>query len=481
MMRLRHKLLLQAFRISDQAIMVGTLIALVTLIHENGHLYWLSDIPVSVQSPLNAFGAMMMVLGWTFIFNYIVRYDANRFTSLAASIKSLALAITLCTFMLFMVGKALGVSMLSNNRIILLFWPIALLMAIASRIVLGLMLMKLRRSGLNCRHIALVGDNARTIAFAKRIEARPELGYRIAGFITESEKPPGETVGDHPAWSVGSSLAHFKEFLEKGTVDEVMVGLSMKDNFAQIYEIIRMCRDLGVVVRLLPDLDDVQTFAGTQIEFFEGDCVVTFFRENLLWQLLVKRAMDLSISLVMLVILIPFLLGIALLVKFTSPGPVFFIQERMGMNRRKFRLFKFRSMINDAEARKQELAALNERDGPAFKIRNDPRITPIGRWLRKTSIDELPQLLNVLRGEMSLVGPRPPLPTEVDQYEWVYRRRLSIKPGLTCLWQVSGRHNIPFARWMELDREYIDKWSIWLDLKILLKTIPVVLFQKGAS
>ena len=129
----------------------------------------------------------------------------------------------------------------------------------------------------------------------------------------------------------------------------------------------------------------------------------------------------------------------------------------------------------------QELAALNEQEGPVFKIKNDPRVTPIGRWIRKTSVDELPQLINVLKGEMSLVGPRPPLPSEVDQYDWLYRRRLSIKPGLTCLWQISGRNNIPFAKWMEMDREYIENWSIWLDLEILFKTIPVVLLGKGAS
>ena len=151
------------------------------------------------------------------------------------------------------------------------------------------------------------------------------------------------------------------------------------------------------------------------------------------------------------------------------------------MNRRKFQLYKFRSMYVDAEARKKELAALNEMEGPVFKIRNDPRVTKIGRLLRKTSLDEIPQLWNVLKGEMSLVGPRPPLPNEVDQYEWLQHRRLSIKPGLTCLWQVGGRNNLSFAQWMELDREYCENWSIWLDLRILFKTVPVVLLGKGAS
>jgi exopolysaccharide biosynthesis polyprenyl glycosylphosphotransferase len=191
--------------------------------------------------------------------------------------------------------------------------------------------------------------------------------------------------------------------------------------------------------------------------------------------------MDYSGSFIMLVLLSPLMLATALAIKLTSPGPVFFKQERMGMNKRRFKLLKFRSMVVDAEARKKDLMALNEQTGPVFKITNDPRVTRVGRFIRKTSIDELPQLINVLKGEMSLVGPRPPLPSEVDQYDWIYRRRLSIKPGITCLWQVSGRNNIPFERWMELDREYIDNWTIWLDIKILFMTIPVVLLRKGAS
>lgn len=481
MMRLRHKLLISAFRISDQVIMAGTLICLVAVLHEHGRFRFLREIPISVQSPLNAFGAMMVLLGWAIIFNYVVRYDANRFTPLSSAVKGLIKATALCTFVLFMVGKGFGVSMLSNNLIIVLFWPITTALGIASRVVLRLMLMAFRRSGHNCRHVVLVGTNARTVEFARRIEKRPELGYRIAGFISENGAGSTEAMAEGAHWKIVGHLSQFKAFLEKGTVDEVMVGLPLKEMFREIYEVIVLCRDLGVVVRILPDLDDVKAFAGSQVELFDGDCVVTFFRENLIWQLLFKRALDLVVSAVMLVTLSPLLLAVALIIKSTSPGPVFFSQVRLGMNKRKFKLLKFRSMVVDAEQRKGELAALNEQEGPVFKIRNDPRITPVGRWIRKTSIDELPQLFNVLKGEMSLVGPRPPLPSEVDQYDWLYRRRLSIKPGITCLWQIGGRNNIPFARWMELDREYIENWSIWLDLKILLKTIPVVLLQKGAS
>jgi exopolysaccharide biosynthesis polyprenyl glycosylphosphotransferase len=218
-----------------------------------------------------------------------------------------------------------------------------------------------------------------------------------------------------------------------------------------------------------------------RIERFEGDYVITFFREQMLLQLLLKRVMDIVVSLVGLIVLSPLLVIVALIIRFTSPGPVLFAQERVGMNKRLFKLYKFRSMYVDAEKRRSELEHLNEMDGPVFKIKNDPRVTPIGRFIRKTSIDELPQLLNVLRGQMSLVGPRPPLPAEVDRYDWLYRRRLSIKPGITCLWQISGRNEITFKQWMEMDKAYIDNWSLWLDITILAKTVPAVLFSKGAS
>jgi exopolysaccharide biosynthesis polyprenyl glycosylphosphotransferase len=194
-----------------------------------------------------------------------------------------------------------------------------------------------------------------------------------------------------------------------------------------------------------------------------------------------KRLIDVSASFILLVVLCPLLTAVTLVIKLSSPGPVFFVQERVGMNRRRFRLYKFRSMAADAELRKLEFAHLNEMDGPVFKIANDPRVTPFGRLIRRTSIDELPQLFNVLMGDMSLVGPRPPVPSEVEKYDWLFQRRLSTKPGITCLWQVSGRNQLSFQEWMELDKQYVQNWSLWLDLKILLRTIPVVLSCRGAS
>src|SRR6185437_6955213 len=195
-----------------------------------------------------------------------------------------------------------------------------------------------------------------------------------------------------------------------------------------------------------------------------------------------KRPFDVLIATIVLLLLLPFFLVIALLIKMTSKGPVLFRQQRSGLNGRPFTIYKFRTMTADAEERKKELAALNEMRGPVFKVTNDPRITPIGRILRRYSVDEFPQFVNVFRGEMSLVGPRPLPVDEVKRFDdFSHRRRLSVKPGLTCLWQISGRNNVvDFKEWVRLDLEYIDNWSLWLDMKILWRTVPVVLVGVGA-
>jgi exopolysaccharide biosynthesis polyprenyl glycosylphosphotransferase len=200
------------------------------------------------------------------------------------------------------------------------------------------------------------------------------------------------------------------------------------------------------------------------------------------WPLLVKRVFDVAVALVLLILLAPLFFVVALAIRLTSAGPIFFVQERVGLNKRPFRVLKFRTMVQDAERQQPALEGRNEVSGPVFKIRNDPRITRIGAWLRRTSVDEIPQLVNVFMGDMSLVGPRP-LP--VRDYrgfdaDW-HRRRVSVRPGITCLWQIEGRSSIPFEKWMELDMQYIDTWSLWLDFKVLALTLPAVLSGKGAA
>ena len=200
------------------------------------------------------------------------------------------------------------------------------------------------------------------------------------------------------------------------------------------------------------------------------------------WPVLIKRILDITVSVILLAICAPLLILTAILIKLTSPGPVLFMQNRLGFNKRRFKICKFRTMVADAEQKISQIEHLNEASGPVFKIKNDPRITALGKFLRKTSIDELPQLFNVLKGDMSLVGPRP-LPVrdyEGFDQDW-QRRRFSVRPGITCLWQIKGRSSIPFEKWMQLDLQYIDGWSLWLDFEILLKTIPAVLKGSGAA
>jgi exopolysaccharide biosynthesis polyprenyl glycosylphosphotransferase len=316
----------------------------------------------------------------------------------------------------------------------------------------------------------------------RKIDEKPELGYKNVGFVAETPQSMEEWGRrEHGNWKLLGLLDDLRDILTEERVDEIIVCLPLDARFSDITKIVQHARDLGIVVRLMPDFADGTLLRNLHVEEFEDEYVVTLFREQMLVQLLLKRIIDAALSLAVLIILFPLMAIVAILIKLTSPGPVFFVQNRVGMNQRLFKLYKFRSMVADAENRKFALAHLNERDGPAFKIENDPRTTRIGRFLRKTSIDELPQFFNVLSGEMSLVGPRPPLPDEVKKYEWLFRKRLSVKPGITCIWQISGRNNVSFDRWMQMDHEYIENWSLWLDLKILLRTIPAVLLRRGAS
>lgn len=270
--------------------------------------------------------------------------------------------------------------------------------------------------------------------------------------------------------------------LHEHSVNGVLISAE-HTHFEQIEAIIRSCEIEGVEAWLVADFFRTQ-ISRTRLDDFYGRPMLVFrATPDVPWQMLAKSVLDRVGAFIMLLILGVPLLIVALLIKLTSPGPVLFRQQRAGLNGRPFTMLKFRSMVTNAEQLKHELEVLNEMSGPVFKLTNDPRVTPIGRFLRRYSIDEFPQLINVLRGEMSLVGPRPLPVDEVERFDDVsHRRRLSVRPGLTCLWQVSGRSNVTdFKEWVRLDLEYIDRWSLWLDLKILLKTIPVVLTGKGAK
>jgi exopolysaccharide biosynthesis polyprenyl glycosylphosphotransferase len=325
-------------------------------------------------------------------------------------------------------------------------------------------------------YLLIVGCGPRAREMAALIEESHGMGLRLIGFVDpDSGNEHPEKLGGYGVFPLNSVAG----ILHKQVVDEIIFAVNMQE-LARLEPVIRHCADVGMKTRV-------------QLEFLPAAYTRIYlekFREVQLLSLssapdselhlFFKRVFDIALSAVSLAVLSPLLAGIAAMIRITSPGPVLFQQTRCGLGGRRFTLYKFRSMINNAEQLRAELHQLNELDGPVFKMSDDPRITPVGRWLRRFSLDELPQLWNILRGEMSFVGPRPAVPEEVEQYQDWQRRRLRMRPGLTCTWVLEGRNHLDFDRWMQLDLTYIDNWSLWLDVKIFLLTIPIVLSGRGA-
>jgi exopolysaccharide biosynthesis polyprenyl glycosylphosphotransferase len=333
--------------------------------------------------------------------------------------------------------------------------------------------------GYNFRQIVIVGRNPRAENIAKKIKEKPGCGVYLLGYLDCTEN--GNSSSGSSDLNLIGKLEDLETILREKVVDEVIVTLPLKSFYSEIEKIISICENVGVEVKIPTDLFNRKLAKSTVSNYHDFHVIDFYTSPKMTWKMMVKRLMDIIISVLLLVILAPIMLVVAILIKVTSKGPVHFTQQRIGYNGRLFTCLKFRTMVENAEERKKDLTELNEMEGPVFKIKNDPRVTKIGRFLRKTSIDEFPQLINVVKGDMSLVGPRPPLPCEVCEYGLCDRRRLSIRPGITCLWQVNGRNTISFDKWMELDRQYIDNWSLWLDIKILAKTIPAVLKGSGAA
>ena len=329
-------------------------------------------------------------------------------------------------------------------------------------------------SSKNCRNILIIGTAGKARKMGRMISRYSDWGLRILGYVTVDGAVAQEDCGD-----ILGKIEDLPNILETHIVDEIIFA-GDRPSLNLLDKILELCKEQGIRTRVAVDFFPAKV-TNVSMEFLENVPVLTFSSApEHAFSLLVKRIIDVVVSAALLAILLPFLVVIGLLVKLTSKGPAIYRQTRCGLYGRKFTLYKIRSMCDGAEDVLWEIKHLNEMDGPVFKMRNDPRVTPLGRFLRKSSIDEWPQFWNVLKGDMSLVGPRAPLPEEVKEYTRWQRRRLSVKPGITCLWQVSGRNEIDFHEWMRLDLHYIDNWSLLLDLKILLRTFPVVLLGKGA-
>lgn len=360
---------------------------------------------------------------------------------------------------------------------LLLFSSLAFLLLLAEKIALRLLSRDLRRHGLNQRTVLIAGAPQAVEQLAGSIEDHPHWGLRIVGLVHTGDRD-GDRDAEDSSRPVLGGMDDILRIVSEHVVDDVFFTVTPHD-LPALGDVIDGLQEQGIRTRIALDLLP-PSHSTVDLEYLDGRPVVTLSPapSNFLL-LLFKRAYDFCLAVVLLLVSLPVMLVLALLIKATSSGSVLYRQTRCGLNGRRFTMYKLRTMVADADRRRRELEHLNTMGGPAFKLRSDPRITPVGHYLRKFSLDELPQFWNVVRGDMSLVGPRPL--EEKEPYTPRQRRRLSMKPGITCLWQISGRNDLDFDRWMELDLEYIDTWSPRLDFVILLKTIPAVLSRRGAS
>jgi exopolysaccharide biosynthesis polyprenyl glycosylphosphotransferase len=330
--------------------------------------------------------------------------------------------------------------------------------------------------GIDTRNVVILGTNQLSQALGEHIAGNYRLGYQFLGYISASNTPASNE--GPPSSKVLGSIERLRQLTRLHFIDEVVIAHALPTE--QVILLLEEARELGIEIRAISGLyGDLSKHAG--IEYLGAYPVTPLHRsQSRTFALFFKRITDILFSLAIMIAVFPFMFLIAVMIRLDSEGPVFYISERIGKRGRVFPCFKFRTMVKDAEKRKRELAAMNERDGILFKVSNDPRVTRVGRILRKYSLDELPQFFNVFRGEMSVVGPRPPIASEVEKYELEHFRRLEVMPGLTGLWQVHARQDSSFAKYIELDTAYVENWTFWLDVKILLRTAHVVLRGTGA-
>jgi exopolysaccharide biosynthesis polyprenyl glycosylphosphotransferase len=356
-----------------------------------------------------------------------------------------------------------------SRLVLLVLFPAQAVAAIALRGGLRLVLERMRRQGRNLRNVLVLGAGLRGQAFAEKLESHHELGLRVIGFL---DAGPDDEWGSR--WPLLGSLDDLERVLHSRVVDEVVICLPFA-LWDRIDTIASVCEEEGKIVRIPMDSLD-RTISTGRVEDLDGTPVFSLVSgPDRAVALAVKRTVDLVGAVLGLIVLSPILLVIAMAIVPDTGRPILFRQTRVGLHGRPFRIYKFRSMRVNAAAEQAALAQTSAVNGQAFKMDKDPRTTRVGRFLRRTSLDELPQLWNVVLGQMSLVGPRPPLPDEVAGYDLWHRRRLSMKPGMTGLWQVRGRRDPEFDHWVEADLEYIDRWSLWLDVKIMARTIPAAL------
>ncbi len=436
---------------------------------------FLSESVIDRFSLVNMVFCLLVALVWHQAFTYADAYQSFRLSSFRTQARALLKATLLGSIGI----EAINLVAQSHLGKVfpVLLWIFSALSEVVVRSLLRVALRHARQKGRNLRWMVIVGTNPRALDFGNEIIGQRQLGYVVAGFIAQdgqASAAPGDI-------EVLGEVSELPVLLRKIVVDEVALSLPLHSHMEQITAVCQVCRDHGIITRLVADS------VGPSLSISRMDALGRFGLLTVIPESSVsaarmaKATFDVAVASLLLILTAPLLAVISVAIALTSPGPILFHQVRLGENKRKFRMHKFRTMVVNAESQVEHLNAEQVNNAPTFKMRQDPRITPIGRILRKYSLDELPQLFNVVKLEMSLVGPRPLPLRDYEGFERDHHfRRFSVKPGLSCLWQISGRSDIDFEEWMKLDMEYIDRWSFWLDLKILAKTLPAVIRGSGA-
>lgn len=470
----RRKLMLGIFKLFDLVVLMVAMIIASRISTYHPNLMTIKEFFYLRIEVVNIIGFLGMLILWHILFHNFHLYRSRRLGTKIQEYKDILKATTVGAAVFIMAGFFFNIKAFTPY-FILMFWLSSSVLSILSRSMIRYILKKGRIYGRNLRHVVIVGTNQRAYAFARMIEDKKELGYRVLGYIDRIKYQPKKGI------TMLGSTEDVPTIMQNHVIDEMVIALPVKSFYEEIKKIVQKAEEQGITIRFLSQLFDTK-IAQSRPDIIENFSVLTISSgPQDSFRFFAKRSIDLILASAILLLISPIMIITAIALKLTSPAPIFFVQDRVGYNKRIFRIYKFRTMVNGAEKLQKNLETLNEMDGPVFKIQNDPRITKIGRWLRKTSIDELPQLFNVLIGDMSLVGPRPlPVRDYTGFNEDWQRRRFSVLPGITCIWQINGRNETSFEDWMKQDMEYIDSWKLSSDLMILLKTIPAVLKGKGA-
>ena len=461
-------------RISDLVLII---VAFVLAYWLRYRLQWFLTVDPANQTDLITyipFGlALVFLLFCSFQFSRVYSYRRDRIW--LEEVYAIASATTIGVVVLIILNLAFG--QLSFSRLIFLYTAVLVTLLLGiSRAVIYALRGYLRNRGFGLERVVLVGVGDVGLMVMRTIAARPSLGYELVGFLDDN---PAKNQTDIGRFQALGPLNNFRDILQNHGIDTAIICLPWKSH-RTVAHMLYVCEQKGIKAQIVPNFFQL-TKNQMQVERLDSIPLITTRSVSIAgWNLFIKRALDVTVATAILIVGLPFAALISLAIYCSSPGPIVYSQTRIGRNGQPFKIYKFRSMIADAEAQLEKMADLNEASGPLFKMRDDPRRTPLGRILRRFSMDELPNLINVLRGEMSLVGPRPNVPEEVAQYKDWHRKRLSVSPGMTGMWQVSGRSDLTFDEMVLLDIYYAENWSLTLDLGIMMRTIPKVLGGEGA-